>query len=383
MENQTLPEELAIIDKELPVETKNEVQSVLNKVFEGVSKMKAQLDSIIVVDHNDKVNMKLANTIRLGVRNERLDAEKVFDAKRSEVQQKMIGYKTEDSLWLKSKQVMQILIKEIESVAKWKEETKERYEAEQKELKIQQRIHSVSKFSDISRIEFENMSDESFDLFLSGIEKQYNDRIEEEKKSELQRIENERLDTLETQRRLEIAPFVQFITESKDLRNMSDVNYSNFLQNIQKAKSDYEKEQEKIRIENEKLKAAKEKADKAAQKLKEENDKKLAKEKADASEKIRIEKEKSDKLQKELDDKKAAEKLEIDKKNAEIEKQKKDAEKLAKAPVKDKMNLWVDSMTINGIGAENFNDQQLQVANEIFKKFASFKTWAKAEIEKL
>ncbi len=383
MEIVKLPVELEQIANGVSAEKRNEVQTVLNQVFQGVSKMRTQLDQVVVSDENDKVNMKLANTIRLGVREVRLNAEKTFDAKRSEVQQQMLSFKTEDSLWLKAKQTMQILTKEIEETAKWKEETKARFDAEQKELKIQQRINSVSKFSDINRIEFENMSEESFDLFLSGIQKQYNDRIEAEKKAELQRIENERLDKLENQRRVEIAPFVQFITESKDLRNMSDVNYSNFLQNLQKSKSDYEKKQEKIRIENERFKAAKEKADKAAQKLKEENDKKLAKEKAYAAEKIRIEKEKSDKLQKELDDKKAAEKLEIDKKNAEIEKQKKDAEKLAKAPIKDKFNHWVDSFSPNDLDMIGFTKQQIYLVDEVLVKFAGFKKWAKSEIEKL
>lgn len=383
MEIVKLPVELEQIANGVSAEKRNEVQNVLNQVFQGVSKMRTQLDQVVVSDENDKVNMKLANTIRLGVREVRLNAEKTFDAKRSEVQQAMLSFKTEDSLWLKAKQTMQILTKEIEETAKWKEETKSRFDAEQKELKIQQRINSVSKFSDINRIEFENMSDETFEMFLSGIEKQYNDRIEAEKKAELQRIKNEMLDKLENQRRLEIAPFVQFITESKDLRNMSDINYSNFLQNIQKAKSDYEKEQEKIRLENEKLKEAKEKADKAAQKLKEENDKKLAKEKEDATEKIRIEKEKSDKLQKELDDKKAAEKLEIDKKNAEIEKQKKDDEKLAKAPVKDKITIWVDSFKCSDLDMKGFTKQQINLVDEIIGKFGGFKKWAKSEIEKL
>ncbi|MBK9258143.1 MAG: hypothetical protein IPM42_22110 [Saprospiraceae bacterium] len=97
--------------------------------------MRDQLDSIVVKDENDKVNMKLANTIRLGVRQVRLEAEKTFDAKRSEVQAQMLSFKTEDQLWLKSKQTMQLLTKEIEENARWKEETRERFEAEQKELK--------------------------------------------------------------------------------------------------------------------------------------------------------------------------------------------------------------------------------------------------------
>ena len=108
-----LPIEVAKIADNVSVEKRNDVQIVLNSVFNGVSTMRDQLDSIVVSDVNDKTNMKLANTIRLGVRQIRLDAEKTFDAKRAEVQQEMLSYKTEDSLWLKAKQIMQILTKDI------------------------------------------------------------------------------------------------------------------------------------------------------------------------------------------------------------------------------------------------------------------------------
>lgn len=72
----TLPAEVLAIAENVSVEKRSEVQTVLNQVFNGVSKMREQLDSVTVVDENDKVNMKLANTIRLGVRQVRLDAEK-------------------------------------------------------------------------------------------------------------------------------------------------------------------------------------------------------------------------------------------------------------------------------------------------------------------
>jgi hypothetical protein len=191
MENKlaVLPQEVEQLAKSVSVEKRNEVQAVLNHVFNGVGKMREQLDTVQVADENDKVNMKLANTIRLGVKQVRLDAEKTFDVKRSEVQQAMLSFKTEDQLWLKAKQTMQILTKEIEENAKWKESTKERIEAERKELKTHERIVNVSKFNpEITRTEFENMSDSVFETFLAGIEKAYNDRIEAEKKAEAERI---------------------------------------------------------------------------------------------------------------------------------------------------------------------------------------------------
>lgn len=201
MKNNLLPVEVAQIAEKVSIEKRNEVQTVLNQVFDGVSKMREHLDSVNVVNENDKVNMKLANTIRLGVRQVRLDAEKTFDKKRDEVQQQMLSYKTEDQLWLKAKQTMQILTKEIEETARWKEETKARFDAEQKELKVQQRILKIQKIApEMLRSEFEYMSDETFDIFFSGIEKAYNDRIEAEKKTEIERIVKEKAEADERER---------------------------------------------------------------------------------------------------------------------------------------------------------------------------------------
>lgn len=201
MKNNLLPVEVAQIAEKVSIEKRNEVQTVLNQVFDCVSKMREHLDSVNVVNENDKVNMKLANTIRLGVRQVRLDAEKTFDKKRDEVQQQMLSYKTEDQLWLKAKQTMQILTKEIEETARWKEETKARFDAEQKELKVQQRILKIQKIApEMLRSEFEYMSDETFDIFFSGIEKAYNDRIEAEKKTEIERIVKEKAEADERER---------------------------------------------------------------------------------------------------------------------------------------------------------------------------------------
>jgi hypothetical protein len=204
MENQlsvVLPAEVEQIAQNVSVEKRNEVQTVLNHVFNGVAKMREQLESISVKDQNDEVSMKLAGTVRLAVKRERLDAEKKFDAKRAEVQQEMLGFKTLDSLYLKAKQIMQIQTKELEEIALFKEETKKRFEAEQKELKVQQRMLKVAKVApEMLRSEIESMSDETFEMFFSGIEKSYNDKIEAEKKAEIARIEKEKAEAEERER---------------------------------------------------------------------------------------------------------------------------------------------------------------------------------------
>jgi hypothetical protein len=338
MENQTMPQELATIAQNVSVEKRNEVQSVLNHVFNGVSKMREQLDTVVVDNENDKTNMKLANTIRLGVRQVRLEAEKTFDAKRSEVQQAMLSYKTEDQLWLKAKQTMQILTKEIEEQARWKEETRERYDAEQKELKAQQRMVQVSKFApEIQRHEFENMSDTVFETFLAGIEKSYNDRIEAEKKAEEARIAKEKADA---------------------------------------------EERERIRIENERLKAEAEEKEKqlAAERAKAEEEKKAIEDKAKkereaaeaklkaeqeaariAAEKAAAEKAKLEAELKAKADAEAKAKKEAEAKAAAELKAKQDAEKKAKA-APDKVKLIEFAKMLEGL---DLADLKSEDANKI------------------
>ena len=344
MENQlieVLPAKVAQITQNVSIEKRNEVLSVLNHVFNGVSKMREQLETVIVADENDKTNMKLANTIRLGVRQVRLDAEKTFDAKRAEVQAQMLSYKTEDQLWLKAKQTMQILTKEIEENARWKEETRQRFEAEQKELKVQQRMVQVAKFApELQRTEFENMSDESFNLFVAGLEKQYNDRIEAERKAEEERIAKEKAEA---------------------------------------------EERERVRLENERLKAEAEAKEKqlSEERAKAEAERKALeekarKEKAAADAKLKAEREAKEKLEAELKAKAEAEekaKIEAEAKIAAELKAKQDAEKKAKsAPDKAKLNDFakmLDELALPELKSEEAN-KVLSDAKTLLQKVSNF-----------
>lgn len=338
---EVLPAEVAQIAENVSVEKRNEVQTVLNHVFNGVSKMREQLDSVAVIDENDKVNMKLANTIRLGVRQVRLDAEKTFDAKRAEVQQQMLSYKTEDQLWLKAKQTMQILTKEIEEQARWKEETQQRFEDEQKELKTQQRMLQVSKVApEMPRAEFENMSDESFAIFYASIEKQYNDRIEAEKKAEEERIAKEKAEAeAREQQRL----------ENERLKAEAEAKEKQFAEERAKAEAERKELEEKAR-----------------------------KEKAVAEAKLKAEREAKEKLEAELKAKAEAEqkaKREAEAKEAAELKAKQDAEKKAKAaPDKAKLNDFakmLDELVLPELKSEEAN-KVLSDAKTLLAKVSNF-----------
>lgn len=339
-----LPQEVAHIAENVSAEKRTEVQTVLNHVFNGVSKMREQLDSVIVKDTNDRVNMKLANTIRLGVRQVRLDAEKTFDAKRAEVQAQMLSFKTEDSLWLKAKQVMQILTKEIEENARWKEETKERFEAEQKELKVQQRIVRVSRVApEMLRSEFENMSDDSFEIFFAGIEKAYNDKIEAEQKAEEERIAKEKMKQRHIQREFEVRDFGRFFDWDSSHEETTDEDFAILIEKAKEAQKKDNDAKEAQRKENERLKAEAE----AKEKLLAEERAKAEAERKKIEEAAREEREKAEqKLKAEQ------EKARIQTEKAEAEKAKLEAEIAAKKAADEKLRKDAESERIAKEAAE-------------------------------
>jgi len=337
-----LPEEIREIAVKVPADKQKEVETVLNQIFSGTADWERQVDAIEVKDINDVMSIRLADTARKNAKNARLSAEKVFDAKREEVQSRMMNDKIEDSLWLKSKQIMQLKFKHIEEKAEYKAKFAERFEAEQKELRTQIRIEKVAKFKpELNRFEFENMSNEMFDIFISGLEKEHNDKIEAANKTEAERIAKEKAEK-EEQERIRI--------ENEKLKKEAEAK-----------QKELEKERAKVEVER---KAAEEKARKE-------------KELADA--RLKTEQEAKAKLEAELKAKVEAERKAKELKEAEEKAAKIAADKAAKAPKKQKLNLWVNSFTIvSPVGLESD-----KTTLDIIEKFNSFKKWAAKQIENI
>ena len=345
-----LPAEVAQIAQNVSTEKKAEVQKVLNHVFGGIAKMRETIDNITVIDENDKRAMEIAKQARLSVRDTRLDAVRDLDAKRTEVQKEMLSYKTEDALWLKTRQIVEILTKELEAEARWKEETKNRFDAEQKELKTQQRIDKVAKVApEMSRSEFENMSEETFEIFLSGITKAYNDKIEAERIATEERLKAEQLERerIEAQR-----------LENERLKKEAEEKEAQLKAERAEAEAKQKAVEEKARIERE------------AQ------EKKLQAERAEAKRLQDLKDAENAKLQAELQAKKDVE-LKAQQEAEREEKERQQAEaKAKKAPLKTKMNIWVDSFALPEF-------EENAISNDIKAKFEAFKKWSKSEIEKL
>ena len=134
------------------------------------------------------------------------------------------------------------------------EEHQKRIE-EQRIAKLQlDRADLLSKYvEDAHERDLGSMDEDVWAAYISQKEKDYNDRIEAEKKAEAERIENERLNKLEYDRRLEIAPYTQFIDGGPELRSMSEDDFNSLMCSLKKSKAEFDSEQERIRKENERL----------------------------------------------------------------------------------------------------------------------------------
>jgi len=117
------------------------------------------------------------------------------------------------------------------------------------------RLERIMPFLENEPPSIELMDEDVFKNFLIGSEMAFKQREQQNAALELAEKENARLDSLEQERKIEIAPYVEFVDETKsiDLRTSSDEAYATFLNGLKDAKAKVEVENERIRKENEAL----------------------------------------------------------------------------------------------------------------------------------
>lgn len=207
----------------------------------------------------------------------------------------------------------------------------------------------------------------------------------EGKEEELEKIENhyvniekERIRLL-NEERINLVSSFGVDGSVMGLGNMTDAVWENYFSGVKlayEAKIKAEKEAEDARlaaIEAERIRQEEIAAEN--KRLKEEAEKQAAI--------LEAERKKADALEAELKAKKDAEEAAAAEIAKQEEEKRKAAEKLAKSGDKAQLKAWVDSMLIQGIGTEKMKPESIELANEIFAKFESFKAWAKSKIESL
>lgn len=242
---------------------------------------------------------------------------------------------------VKNKEI--VVNEEMESKLLAAEKFFENQEKEKSRLLNLERIEKIRPYvEDADNMNFSEFDDQSFDDFVLGKKTRFENE-KKEREAEALRIENERLAEIKRQKLIEL--------ENAKLKAEAEIK---------------EKQLQKERAE------AKAKQDAIELKAKQEREKAEAERKIESDKQAKIQAEKDAEIKK-LND----EKIKIE--NERLLKEQMDKlefDKLAKAPIKKQLNVWVDLFILPECGVDN------NVSKEIIIKFESFKKWAKSEIDK-
>lgn len=143
------------------------------------------------------------------------------------------------------------------------------------------------------------MPDEVWNNYLTGTKANYETKIEAERKAEEEREEQKRLDNLEKGRFRQAIKYKLFWAENDySFRTMSELDFEELMPELKKRKSDYEAEQERIKLENERL----QKQVEAEQKAREEAERKVQA-RIEAEQKVELERITKEKEKMQMQDK--------------------------------------------------------------------------------
>jgi hypothetical protein len=327
--------EVLVNPKEFGIEEQqaNEIQLGLKVAIEERELLIAEFNVVSKMEITEE-NLKAFKDLRLKiVKNRTQGIEKWHKTSKEYF---LRGGQFVDAIKRKEVQVNESMEEKLQEAEKYFENLeKERIENLQKS-----RVEILLPFyPDAAMLGLGTMQDDVFEAYLSTKKKEYEERIAAEKKAEEERVAKEK-------------------AEAERIR----------LQEIENAKlkAEAEKREKEIELERKRIELEREKERSIA---------KAEQEKAEAL--AKAEAEKRAKLEAELKAKQLAEAEEIDRRNAELIAKQKEAEKLAKAPIKKQLQNWLESFNYGLVPVEN------ETSKEIVLKFEAFKKWASTEIEKI
>lgn len=336
--------------------------------------LEKQYSEVIKLDIEDPESWKKARELRLLIRKNRTKGINAW-------------HRTAKDFFLKGGQFVDA-IKRKEIAVNERMENQlleiEKYEEIQNKKEIQRlndlRISEIEPYQDFVPfgINLGELPQEEYNKVFQGAKMQFEAEQERIKKEEEERQEKIRIEKLHNERKELLLDVWQFVNEKYiNFGTLSIDEFENIKTKAYSDKKDYEKEQERIRKENARLEKERVERERAEKE-------RLAKIEAERKK----EREEAERKQKELEEKQRKERIEREKLEAEIrareeakrkaEKERKDKEEeLRKAPIKEQMNIWVNSFNLPEIEINN------DAKKEILLKFNSFKNWAKKQVENI
>jgi hypothetical protein len=339
-----------------------ELMKSFGEYFKQAQEVVAKSKDLIVTDVLQTNLMKKAREVRLSLKEIRVNVEK---NRVSLKEQSVREGKAIDGL----ANVIKAIIVPIEEKLQEQEDYIVNLEKKRLADRYFERINKLGKYVDditMTAFDINNMSDETFENILESSRLSFETKIAAEKKAEDDRIKKEELDKRETKRIISMSNLEQFIDNGVDLdflyKKATDEEFSKIQNKTLKNREEYNKEQEKIRLENEKLKQAEIDREKELEKIKEIQDKKIederiAKQKEiDEANKKREEAEAKLKSEKEAQEKKDREAKE--KEDARIATEEEAKRKALIAPDKEKIISFSNQLSLLKTPAVESNEAQ-------------------------
>lgn len=350
----------------------NEIMGNLPQIKAERSILEDQYENIIKLDIEEAETPKLARELRLAIVKNRTQGINVWHKNTKEFFLK--GGQFVDAIKRLEAQVNERMEETLEKIEKHAEikEAQKREELRQIRLKeLELYLEFVPSVSNLG-----NLTDQEYSIVFNGAKLQYEAKIAEQARLEAERLQQERLQNELQTRQKELAPY-QFYAETTVVLGMSEDDYLQLLEDAKNAKAKDDAEKEKQRKENERLRKEAEIKAKELEAERKKQAEKEAKLKAEAEAKLRAEQQARAKLEAEIKAKKEAEAEAERQRQIKIQAEKKEAEKLAKAPIKDKLNVWVDAFNLPETSVDN------ETTKVIIEKFEAFKNWSKTQIQNL
>lgn len=377
-----------------------EILEMMSAIIEKEEEWK-NLSNVQIENEDDEVGMKQAKTNRLAIRRDRLDAEKFLDSKRSEVQEKMAVFKTEDTVYLKIRQTLSDKAKEYEEELSNKEKYAELLLKEKQDKLLSERTEEISKYCDDPSIyDLGNITDTVYTMILNQLksQKELEEKAEREKvkaEEEAKQREAKKLE-IQKERTKEVSQYFTPLNYSVP-DNIAEISDEEFGKLLDEYKNIHSKHLEALKKQEEDNKLFLDRQIELSQYLNPNitlvngRDELISMSEEEYNvllTSFKTSKEEYDKEQKELLDAKAAldkkmkEEAEANAKKLEEEKKAKaEAERLAKGPVKDQLEAFINYFTYSEL--ELKDEAGNKVYNDIVTKFEGFKKWALSEISKM
>lgn len=307
--------QIILAENKLPV-TKEEIfKERFGPFFEKVQEWEQKIDALNVTSIEQKVEMKMADKARQHLKMYRIEVEKVRKVLKEDALREGQAI---DSVAKKLTSIIAPLEEKAESIAKFAEREEARIKAE----RAQKRLDELSVYSVAVNVAMvADMDDDTYASFLSGIELQDKQQKESAAKAEAERIERERLEA-EDRERIRI--------ENERLKAEIEA---------ERAKAEAERKEAEVKAAAERAKIE---AERAAERAKAEEERKAAEAKAkaereEAEAKLKAEAEARAKVEAELRAKAEAE--------AKAAAERAEAERKAtNAPDKEKLKRYLEAI---------------------------------------